>query len=196
MGDIDIIVIGGSAGALDALLSILPVLSDSLRIPIVIAVHVPPSQPSLLPELLARACPRAVREIEDKLVLQRETIYVAPPNYHVLFERDGRLALSVDAPVHFSRPSIDVLLESAADAFGAGVIGIVLSGANEDGARGLHRIVAAGGTAIVQDPGTAPHIVMPEAAVRAAGPTTHVVAPVDIPGLLVRLAGAPQGART
>lgn len=170
-----VIVIGGSAGALDVLLELLPALPDELAIPIVLVVHIPPDQPSLLPELLARVCRRPVREADDKLAMAARTIHVAPPNYHVLIERDGTLALSVDPPVHFSRPSIDVLFESAADSFGASVAGVVLSGANEDGARGLGRIHQAGGAAIIQDPGTAQHGMMPAAALRCVGPAARVV---------------------
>jgi two-component system, chemotaxis family, protein-glutamate methylesterase/glutaminase len=166
--DIEVIVIGGSAGALEALLVLLPALPSSLAIPIVVALHVAPNHPSLLPALLGRACARPVHEVEDKLPLSPGAIYVAPPNYHVLLERDRTLALSVDAPVQFSRPSIDVLFESAADAFGRAVAGVVLSGANDDGARGLRGIVDAGGLAAVQDPATAGHAEMPAAAARAA----------------------------
>jgi len=169
MQPIELIVLGGSAGALDALLAILPALPDALDIPIVAVMHVTPNHASLLPELLARACPRPVHEIEDKQPLQRGTIHVAPPNYHVLVERDRTLALSVDAPVLFSRPSIDVVFESAADTLGAAVAGMVLSGANEDGARGLRRILDAGGLGAIQDPATARHAEMPAAAVRLAG---------------------------
>ena len=180
-----VIAIGGSAGALDALLALLPALPDALATPIVVVVHVPPAQPSLLAELLARACRRPVLEIEDKLAMQQRTIYVAPPNYHVLCERDRSLALSVDAPVQFSRPSIDVLFESAVDAFRGAVVGVVLSGANDDGARGLARIARAGGTALVQDPTTAAYPEMPAAAARMAGAAR--VAPVA--GLASVLAG-------
>ena len=166
MHEIDLIVIGGSAGALEALLAILPGLPPSHKIPIVVVLHLAPNHPSLLPTVLAHACARPVREIEDKQQLEPAAIYVAPPNYHVLVERIGRLALSVDAPVHFSRPSIDVLFESAADALGRAVAGVVLSGANDDGARGLRRIVDAGGLAAIQDPATAAHREMPAAALR------------------------------
>jgi len=175
MQDIEVIVIGGSAGALEALLAILPMLPASLAIPIVLVMHLAPDHPSLLPGLLGRACRRPVREAEDKLGLEAGTIYVAPANYHVLLERGRALALSVDPPVHFSRPSIDVLFESAADTFGAAAAGIVLSGANEDGARGLRRILDAGGLAAIQDPATAPHPEMPGAAIRGAGERARVL---------------------
>jgi two-component system chemotaxis response regulator CheB len=181
----EVIVIGGSAGALDALFALLPALPSPLAVPIVVVIHVPPTSPSLLPELLARICARRVVEVEDKLALAPHTIYVAPPNYHVLLERDRTLALSVDPPVHFSRPSIDVVFESAADAFGPAAIGVVLSGASEDGARGLARIHQAGGIALIQDPATARHAEMPAAAVRRLGPAARVHAVPALAGAVV-----------
>jgi two-component system chemotaxis response regulator CheB len=187
MTEIALIAIGGSAGVLDALLAILPALPDALTTPIVIVVHLSPGQPSLLPELLGRACRRAVIEIEDKQAMQQRTIHVAPPNYHVLCERDRTLALSVDPPVQFSRPSIDVLFESAADAFGSAVVGVLLSGSNDDGARGLARIERAGGIAVIQDPASAAHPEMPAAAVRWIGSAARL-APLD--GLASLLAEA------
>jgi two-component system chemotaxis response regulator CheB len=170
-----VILIGGSAGALDVLLEVLPALPDELAIPIVVVVHIPPDQPSRLPGLLARVCRRPVCEVEDKLAMEPHTIHIAPPNYHVLVERERTLALSVDPPIEFSRPSIDVLFESGADSLRASVVGVVLSGANEDGARGLDRIYRAGGSAIIQDPGTAQHAMMPAAAVRRVGAGAQVV---------------------
>jgi two-component system chemotaxis response regulator CheB len=184
-----VIVIGGSAGALDVLLELAGGLTDAAGAPIVIALHVQANQPSLVPELLARTSRRPVREIEDKLALEPRTIYVAPPNYHVLIERDRTLALSVDPPVHYSRPSIDVLFESAADSLGAAVIGIVLSGANEDGAHGLSRIYQAGGTAAVQDPATALYPAMPAAAARAVGPGVRSLAIAQLARLFADLGG-------
>ena len=164
MTDSRVILIGGSAGALDALLAILPALPAQFAIPIVVVLHLAPNPASLVPELLERATSLRVLEIEDKQPLMRAAIHVAPPNYHVLLERDGTLALSIDEPVHFSRPSIDVLFESAAP-FGSHIAAVLLSGANEDGAAGLRRIAEAGGLAFVQDPSTARHAVMPAAGV-------------------------------
>jgi len=185
-----IIVIGGSAGALEALLEILPALPAELTIPIVIVIHLLPEHPSLIPRLLSRACQRPTCEAEDKLAIQPSTIYVSPPNYHVLLERDGTLALSVDPPVHFSRPSIDVLFESAADSYGPAVAGLILSGSNEDGARGLLAIHRAGGVAIVQDPQSAPHPVMPAAALHWVGPEARVFAVGQLAGFLATLGDA------
>jgi two-component system chemotaxis response regulator CheB len=189
MTDFEVIVIGGSAGALDALFVILAALPDELAAPIVVVLHLPPSPPSLLPDLLARSSRRRVAEIEDKMPLEPHAIYVAPPNYHVLLERDRTLALSVDAPVLFSRPSIDVAFESAADAFGGTAIGVLLSGASEDGARGLARIHQAGGIALIQDPATARHPEMPAAAVQRLAGAAHIHAADALARSLVSIAG-------
>ena len=185
-----LIVIGGSAGALDILLDIGAALPDGLLSPVIIVLHLQANQPSLVPELLARSCRRPVREIEDKLTVQSRTLYVAPPNYHVLIERDHTLALSVDPPVHWSRPSIDVMFESAADVYGAGVLGIVLSGANDDGALGLAKIQRAGGRAVVQDPASALYPTMPEAAARAVGRPVRSLANADLLSMFSNLCAA------
>jgi two-component system chemotaxis response regulator CheB len=190
MSDIESIVVGGSAGALEALLVILPALPEEVSCPIVIVLHLPPAQPSLVPEILSRVCARAVHEAEDKAPLRDQTIYVAAPNYHLLIERNRSLALSVDEPVHHSRPAIDVLFESAADAYGPAVAGLVLSGANQDGAEGLCQIRQAGGVAIVQAPATASSPMMPETAMRRVGPSARVVRLVDLGAFLARLVGA------
>jgi two-component system chemotaxis response regulator CheB len=174
MTELDVIMIGGSAGGLEALLAILPGLPAAFAIPIVVVFHLSPSQPSLLADVLSRACRRRVAEIEDKMALLPHTIHVAPPNYHVLLERDRTIALSVDPPVHFSRPSIDVAFDSAADSFGRTSAGVLLSGASEDGARGLARIHRAGGLALIQDPASARHPEMPAAAVHWVGPGAQV----------------------
>ena len=190
MGDIEAIVIGGSAGALDALLAIVPALPDQISCPIVIVLHLPPAQPNLVPEILSRVCARAVREAEDKAPLRDRTIYVAAPNYHLLIERKRSLSLSIDEPVQHSRPAIDVLFASAADAYGPAVAGLVLSGANQDGAEGLWQIQEAGGVAIVQAPATASCPMMPEAAMRRVGPSVHVLPPSDLGAFLAQLVGA------
>lgn len=161
------VVIGASAGALEALSAILPALPADFRLPLFIVVHIPPDKRSLLAELLQAKCAIRVREAEDKEPIAGGTAYFAPPDYHLLVECTGTLALSGEEPVLFSRPSIDVLFESAADAYGQTLLAIVLSGANQDGAQGLRRIVDAGGTALVQQPGSAFAPAMPEAAIAA-----------------------------
>lgn len=187
MIELEVLAIGGSAGSLDVLMTALAGLPAAFTIPIAVVLHLSPAQPSLLPALLARATGRPAVEIEDKTLLERGAIHVAPPNYHALIERGGALALSVDPPVHHSRPSIDVLLESAADAFGPAAAGLVLSGANEDGAAGLRRIRERGGIAIVEAPATAICSTMPAAALASAGPGTHVVSGPELGAFLARL---------
>ena len=189
MTRIDLLVIGGSAGSLEPLIDILGSFDGELAIPIVVAIHQSPTQRSLVPALLARVSARNVREAEDKQPLEPYAVYVAPPNYHLLIERTKTIALSVDEPVNFSRPSIDVLFESAADAFGAHVAGLVLSGANQDGAAGLRTIHEAGGIALVQRTATAQYPAMPAAALSRV-PTAHVVAPGEVVSALTRLTNA------
>jgi two-component system chemotaxis response regulator CheB len=160
------IVAGGSAGALDALATILAELPEGFPLPIALVLHLPPARRSYVPEVLGKRCALTVKEADDKEPFSPSTVYVAPPNYHLLIEKTFTLALSVDDPVHFSRPAIDVLFESAADAYGPGVLGLLLTGASEDGARGLARIERAGGTTVVQSPATSQVATMPEAALR------------------------------
>jgi two-component system chemotaxis response regulator CheB len=164
------LVIGASAGAVEALSLLLPVIPSSARIPVVVVVHLPPNRASLLPEVFALRCLARVREPEDKEPAVAGTIWFAPPNYHLLFERDRTFSLSVDEPVKFSRPSIDVLFESAADAFGSKLCAIVLTGANDDAAQGARAVRDAGGFVIVQDPSTADAKEMPSAAIALANP--------------------------
>jgi two-component system chemotaxis response regulator CheB len=159
------IVIGASAGALDALSIILSALDETFKLPIFVVIHIPPDKKSVLAELFQAKCRIDVVQAEDKEPINGGTIYFAPPDYHLLVETNRTLSVSLDEPVLFSRPSIDVLFESAADAYGISLIGIVLTGANHDGAAGLRNVLAAGGTAIVQDPEGAFARAMPEAAI-------------------------------
>jgi two-component system chemotaxis response regulator CheB len=158
------VVIGASAGALEALSVILPALPAHFALPMMIVVHMPPDRHSILADLFKAKCRMVVREAEDKEPTRPGTAYFAPPDYHLQVERDKSLSLSNDEPVLYSRPSIDVLFESAADAYGPALIAIVLSGANHDGAAGTKAVVDAGGVAIVQDPDEALAAAMPEAA--------------------------------
>lgn len=159
------VVIGASAGALEALTTILPALPGDFPVPIMLVVHIPADKRSVLAELFQAKCRINVLEVEDKEPLAGGTAYFAPPNYHLLVETNGTLSLSSDEPVMFSRPAIDVLFESAADTFGPALVGIVLTGANHDGARGLRAISDVGGHAVVQDPVTAFAAAMPEGAI-------------------------------
>ena len=167
----ELIVVGCSWGGLAALGRLLEHLPDEVDVPIAIAQHRgPDSLRGALQAALQRHLARPVVEVGDKDPIEPGHVYVAPPDYHLLVEV-GSFALSVDERVQHARPSIDVLFESAADAYGAGVIGVVLTGANADGAAGLARIAARGGVAIVQDPETAEAREMPEAALAAAPAT-------------------------
>jgi len=182
---LDMIVFGGSAGALEPLMQILGALPADVHAPIAVVLHVMPRGPSLVPTILARVSSRRVVEPEDKEVIQPDTIYVAPPNYHMLIETHRSIALSVDDPVQFSRPSIDVLFHSAADAYGSQLAAVVLSGSNSDGAEGLARVVAGGGVGIVQAEDTAQYKVMPHEA-RVSAPGALALAPAAIAGYLGR----------
>jgi two-component system chemotaxis response regulator CheB len=177
------IVIGASAGALEALSVILPSLPADYELPVLVVVHVPPDKTSILAELLQAKCRIKVREAEDKEPISGGTAYFAPPDYHLLVETDKSLSLSNDDPVLYSRPSLDVLFESAADAYGSGLIAIVLTGANQDGAKGLKAVAEAGGTAIVQNPRGAYASAMPEAAI-AACPGARVMSLKEIAAYL------------
>lgn len=177
------VVIGASAGAVEALLHILPQLPAGFPVPVLVVVHLPADRPNTMVDLFAARCRLRVKEAEDKEEPVAGTVYFAPPDYHLQVEPDGTLSLSSDEPVHYSRPAIDVLFESAADALGDGATGIILSGANADGAAGLQRLTAAGGMALVQEPDTAAALAMPRAAL-AACPGAGVLKPAEIPAFL------------
>ncbi len=157
-----VVVIGASAGALEAVSAILSALPADFAPAVAVVIHLPARQPSLLRQIFARRCALPVCEVDDKQPLVGATVYVAPPDYHLLLERE-RFALSRDEAVHFSRPSIDVLFESAAAVYGRRVLGVLLTGASADGAAGLRAIADAGGTTAVEDPETAYASVMPRA---------------------------------
>lgn len=172
---IEAIVLGASAGAVEALSVLLPTLPRGYALPpLLVVVHSPADQKSVLAELFQTRCQVAVKEAEDKEPIRAGTIYFAPPNYHLLVEPDRRLSLSSDPPVLLSRPSIDVLFESAADVYGPALAGIILTGASSDGARGLQAVCEAGGIALVQSPESAHAPAMPVAAL-AASPSACVM---------------------
>jgi two-component system chemotaxis response regulator CheB len=182
----EVIVVGTSWGGLDAMSRLLADLHDDVRQPIVVAQHRSvESQRGALATLLGHHTRRTVCDPDDKTALEPGHVYLGPPDYHLLVE-NGHLALSTDAPVQFARPSIDVLFESAADAYGERAIGIVLTGASEDGAAGLARIKDRGGVAIVQDPGASRRRTMPDAAIAAT--RTDAILPLgEIPKFLYGL---------
>ena len=172
---VDLVVIGCSWGGLMALERLLPRIPPAVRAPIVVAQHRGAAL-SPLAALLARHTPRPVRETDDKERITPGRVYLAPPDYHLLVERD-RFALSTEGPIRFSRPSIDALFESAADAYTAGVVAVVLTGANDDGAIGAMAVARRGGRVVVQDPATADRDAMPAATLRAVPDAT--VLPVE-----------------
>jgi two-component system chemotaxis response regulator CheB len=176
-----LVVIGGSTGAIDALGEILPRL-PAAGPPVVVVLHLRPDAPSLLATIFASRCPARCVEAEDKQELAPGHVYFAPPGYHLLVDGDA-LALSVDEPVHHSRPSIDVLFESAARDHGRDVLGVILTGASSDGADGLAEIAQAGGRTVVQDPTGAVAPTLPTAAL-AAYPGHLVATPARIAELL------------
>jgi two-component system chemotaxis response regulator CheB len=181
--DIDLVVIGGSAGAVEVLQRVTGGLRRSLRPALAVVLHMPPNARGLLHEILARPDGPPMKIAEDKEPIAAGTVYFATPGYHLLVEAGGTFALSLDEAVHFSRPSIDVLFETAADAYGPRAMGIILSGANADGAAGLLAIAAAGGLAVVQDPAAADVPAMPEAALKSCA-TCHSL---DVPAIAALL---------
>ena len=173
-GDIDAVAIGASAGGVEVLSVLLSALPASCRASFFVVMHIPRERPSLLADLFNAKCALAVREAEDKEPVQPGTVYFAPPDYHLLLDRGPALALSSDEPVHFSRPSIDVLFDSAADIYGERLLGLILTGANQDGAEGLAAVGRAGGRTVVQEPGGAAVPFLPEAALQV-GPVDFVL---------------------
>ncbi|HEY1951955.1 MAG TPA: chemotaxis protein CheB [Gemmatimonadaceae bacterium] len=171
-----VVALGTSWGGLYAMTKLLGDLPAGFPIPIVVVQHRSKDSDRLLVQLLQDATDLDVCEIEDKAGLCPGTVHVAPADYHVLVER-GYFSLTVEEPVRFSRPSIDVMFISAADTYGAEAVGVVLTGANEDGARGLAHIASRGGRALVQDPKTAEMPIMPQAALNAV-PTAEAL-PLD-----------------
>lgn len=164
------VAIGASAGGIDALFTLLGGLEPDFRAAVVVVLHLPEDHDSRLPELFAARTGVAVVEAQAGAPALGGMVHFAPPGYHLLVEEDHTFSLSCDPPVLFSRPAIDVLMQSCADAYGPRLAGLVLTGANEDGAAGLAAIKAAGGLAAVQDPAEAAHTTMPEAAIRTAHP--------------------------
>ena len=187
----DLVVVGTSWGGLAALKTLVGALPASFRMAVTLVQHRHKDSDHVLRALLQERSHLIVCEVEDKMPLEEGHIYVAPPDYHTLIE-PGHFALSTEAPVRFSRPSIDVTFNSAADAYGHRVVGVVLTGANKDGASGLLRISELGGLAIIQDPKTAESPTMPSAAQQAV-PRARVMPLARIGEYLATLpAGNPE----
>lgn len=175
--EVDAVVIGASAGGVDALLQLLTGLPDRYRLPIVAVLHLPETRDSLLADIFRKRLAIQVHEAADKEAVAPGTLYFAGSGYHLFIEKEKTFSLSCEAPVQYSRPSIDLLMESAADAYGPRLAGILLTGANYDGAAGLARIAERGGLTVVQDPAEAQVATMPEAAIALLQPS--LVLPLD-----------------
>ncbi len=159
------IVLGASAGGVQALGTLLAMLPAGLPVPLVIVQHIHPAEDDGLTEIFEHRCSLPIKEAEDKEEILAGTVYFAPADYHLLIEREGTFALSVDEKVNYARPSLDVLFISAAHVWASQLLAIVLTGANNDGAEGIRCIKEYGGVTIAQDPATAPFAAMPQAAI-------------------------------
>jgi two-component system chemotaxis response regulator CheB len=187
VGAIDLVAIGSSWGGLRAVSVILSGLPTDLGAAVVVAQHRSATSTTALARVLEAHGGLPIREVEDKDLIEPGCIYLAPADYHVLVEL-GSFSLSLAARVQYSRPSIDVLFESAADSYGRRVLAVVLTGANEDGADGLRRVRAAGGLTVVQDPAAAESPIMPAAAV-ATGAADKVLPLAEIAPFVVQVCG-------
>jgi two-component system chemotaxis response regulator CheB len=186
-GDPALVVVGTSWGGLEALSQLLAGLPATFPLSVAVVQHRGRHASGLLSDLLQPVSPLVVQDVEDKEPIVPSRVYLAPPDYHLLVER-GHFSLSVDPPVRYSRPSVDVLFTSASDVYGRSVIGVVLTGANDDGARGLRCIVDRGGMALIQDPATAASPVMPASAQQLV-PEAEVLPLEHIPHRLRILGG-------
>ncbi|MDF2794579.1 MAG: chemotaxis protein CheB [Pseudomonas orientalis] len=187
---IEAIVVGASAGGVEALLSIFGELPEGFGLPIIAVLHLPDKRRSQLAEVFARRLRVPVKEARDKEAIEAGTLYFAGPGYHLSVELDRSLSLSQEDRVHHSRPAIDFLFTSAADAYGPGLLAILLTGANQDGARGLAYVKQSGGTTVVQDPAEARIAVMPLAALALHTPD-HILSLSRIGSLLASLEPSP-----
>lgn len=180
------VVIGVSAGGMSALGEILPKLPADFPVPVIIVQHISPQSDNYMIRHFNSLSKISVKEADEKEAILPGHAYFAPPNYHLLVEEDHTFSLSVENKVNYSRPSIDVLFESAIDAFCTSLIGIILTGANNDGSKGLKKIKDCGGLTIVQDPKTAEVSAMPEAAIKLFKPD-HILKLKDIAPFLVNM---------
>jgi len=187
---IEAIVVGASAGGVEALLSIFGDLPQDFGLPIIAVLHLPDERRSQLAEVFDRRIVMPVVEARDKELIKPGTLYFAGPGYHLSVEQDRSLSLSQEDRVHHSRPAIDFLFASAADTYGAGLLAILLTGANQDGARGLAHVKQQGGTTVVQDPAEARVAVMPRAALALHTPD-HILSLSQIGSLLASLEYSP-----
>lgn len=185
-GKYEAVVVGVSAGGLNALSIVLSGLSTALKMSIIVVQHTHPDSDDFLTRHLNAVCPLPVKQADEKEAIQPGVVYMAPANYHLLVETDRTFSLSIDEPINYARPSIDVLFESASDVYGTRLVGIILTGANVDGSRGLKTVKTAGGLTLIQDPETAEADVMPRAAL-AAVQIDHVMTLEKMPAFINRL---------
>lgn len=178
-----LLLIGGSAGSLQVMLSLLTAVGTDLPMPVLVILHRNSAFDSALEELFFARTAFVTKEVEEKEVPSVGTVYLCPPDYHVLVESDRSFSLDYSERVHFSRPSIDVTFKSAADVYGAGTIAVLLSGGNADGAEGLAYVKECGGVTIVQDPGTADVPYMPQQAITLMQPD-RILPADDIPDFI------------
>lgn len=181
-----LLVIGGSAGSLEVLLHVLPQLRPNLSFPVIIVLHRKSSSDSVLIDLFAGKTELTVVEAEDKERLTAGCIYLAPADYHLLVEKDNTVSLDFSEKVNFSRPSIDVTFETAAEAYGSNLATILLSGASSDGTNGLKLVKSLGGLTIVQSPSSAEVAYMPEQAITAVK-IDRIIHPKDMAALINEL---------
>ncbi|ASZ13373.1 chemotaxis protein CheB [Chitinophaga pendula] len=191
--DIRLLVIGGSAGSLDAILQILPGLDVALPLSIIIVLHRRNDQDSVLSDLLSAKTRLEVREVEEKDLLKPGVIYIAPSDYHLLVEQDHTLTLDYSEKLHYSRPSIDITFAAAADIYGAALACLLLSGANADGAAALHEAGKKGALTIVQDPADAEVPYMPQYAL-TLGKVAHVLKAAEM-AVFINSLGARKATR-
>jgi len=180
------VVMGMSSGGMNVMKTVFPLLPAGFTLPIIIVQHLSPQSDSTWIEIIDKMCALPVTEAEEKEQILPGKIYVAPPNYHLLIEKNKSFSLTIDERINYARPSIDVLFESAADAYREKLIGIICSGSNHDGSMGLKKIKDNGGLAIAQDPLSAESYYMPETAVEKANPQ-HILALKEIVELLIYL---------
>jgi two-component system chemotaxis response regulator CheB len=175
----DAVVIGASAGGLYIMIRILKLLPPTFNIPVIVVQHRSRDERTLLEEVLQQKSKLPIKQADEKEAIQPGTVYFAPPDYHLLIENDRTFSLSFDPPVNYSRPSIDVLFETAADVFKHRLLAIILTGANKDGAYGIKKIALMGGTTVAQQPETADYPEMPKSAINT-GYVQHILDPEAI----------------
>lgn len=180
------IVIGSSAGGLQALKTIFSLLGSEFSIPIIVVQHISPHSDNYITTYLNKICKIKVKEANEKEMIKNGIIYFSPPNFHLLIEENFTFSLTTEDRVNFARPSIDVLFETAAYAYGRTLVGIVLTGANNDGAEGLRKIKKRGGITIVQDPKTAEVNAMPNSAIKGSK-IDYILSLEEIAELLIKM---------